>query len=234
MLVRTMALDPCMRGATPGGMAWRHHAVMLRSRTWDGWIALLVERDGAIAPVTETVQAALVRRAQAGDPDAFEILLRAAGDRLLGIARKILRDPDAADDAFQSAMITAWRTLPAVRDPDRIDGWLYKLLVSACYAEANRRRRFAARVRRIGSEPAADERVESFDEREALEQAFRSLTPPHRAVIVLHHYADLPLVEVATILGLSAGTARSRLHYALRALRAALEADDRPTVEELR
>jgi RNA polymerase sigma-70 factor (ECF subfamily) len=152
----------------------------------------------------------------------------------LGIARKILRDPDAADDAFQSAVITAWRSLPALRDRDRIDGWLYKLLVSACYAEANRRRRFAAQVRLIPKESTAQEGLEGFDQRQALEQAFRSLTPPHRAVVVLHHYADLPLVEVATILGVSAGTARSRLHYALRALRAALEADDRPTIEEVR
>jgi len=217
-----------------GATAWRHDAVMLAGRTWDRWTALLVGRDGPIAPVTGTMEAALVRRAQVGDPEAFEALIRGAGDRLLGIARKILRDPDAADDAFQSAVITAWRSLPTLRDPDRIDGWLYKLLVSACYAEANRRRRFAAKVRRIGDESSADERVDGFDEREALEQAFRSLTPPHRAVVVLHHYADLPLVEVAMILGVSPGTARSRLHYALRALRAALEAEARPTIEELR
>jgi RNA polymerase sigma-70 factor, ECF subfamily len=207
---------------------------MLAGQTWVDWIALLVEHEGAIGPVTESFQATLVRRAQAGDPEAFEILIRNAGDRLLGIARKILRDPDAADDAFQSAVITAWRTLPGVRDPGRIDGWLYKLLVSACYAEAKRRRRFAARVRVIATEPSGDERVEGFDEREALERAFRSISPAHRAVVVLHHYADLPLVEVAAILGVSPGTARSRLHYALRALRSALDADDRPTIEELR
>ena len=207
---------------------------MVLRRSGTPWIAWLVERDGSIPAATDGSDAALVRRARAGDPNAFETLIRAAGDRLLAVARKILRDPDAADDAFQSATITAWRKLPALRDPEHFDGWLYKILVSACYTEANRKRRFAVRIRRVSEPGSTDTSIDALDEREALEQAFRGLSPAHRAVVVLHQHADLPLVEVARILGVSAGTARSRLHYALRALRSALDADDRPTIEELR
>lgn len=199
----------------------------------DGWISWLVARDGTLPAPADGPAVALVRRAQRGDADAFEQLVRAAGDRLLAIARKILRDSDAADDAFQAAMIAAWRKLPALRDPEHLDGWLYKLVVNACYAEANRKRRFEAKVARISARGMADAGVAGIDQREALERAFRTLSPPHRTVVVLHHYAGLPLVEVAAIAGVSAGTARSRLHYALRALRSALEADERATIEEL-
>jgi len=88
-------------------------------------------------------------------------------------------------------------------------------------------------VQHIAAEPAAEDDAEQWLEREAIEQAFRTLSPAHRAVVVLHHFADLPLTEVARIVGVSPGTARSRLHYALRMLRAALEAADRPVISEL-
>jgi RNA polymerase sigma-70 factor (ECF subfamily) len=52
-------------------------------------------------------------------------------------------------------------------------------------------------------------------------------------VVVLHHYLDLPLPEIAEVLGIPAGTVRSRLHHAMRGLRSALEADDRPSAQEV-
>jgi RNA polymerase sigma-70 factor (ECF subfamily) len=169
----------------------------------------------------------LVVRARSGDPEAFETLIRAAGDHLLAVARKILRDPDAAEDALQQAVIRAWRRLPQLREPDRFDAWLYRILVMACYAEANRIRRHRAEVRSLDDIAADRDMTAWIADREALELAFARLTPAHRAVIVLHHFADLPLDEVARIVGVSHGTARSRLHYALRSLRSALEALDR-------
>ena len=211
-------------------LAWRE--VVLPVPRWLGYVVTI---DGALpqpASATEH-RLALVRRASAGDQDAFEGLVRSLGDRLLATARKILRDPDAAEDAVQQAVISAWRMLPRLRDPARFDGWLYKILVSACYQEARRARRFSGRVQHIAAEPAAEDDAEQWLEREAIEQAFRTLSPAHRAVVVLHHFADLPLTEVACIVGVSPGTARSRLHYALRMLRAALEAADRPVISEL-
>jgi RNA polymerase sigma-70 factor (ECF subfamily) len=205
-----------------------------RTLTPTEWIAWILARDdGGIREVDAgTDRASLVRRASSGDQSAFETLIRGTGDRLLATARKILRDPDAAEDAVQQTVILAWRWLPRLRDPDRFDGWLYKILVSACYEEAKRVRRMAARVQPL-TEEAGDDDTERWAERELIEEAFRSLTPAHRAVVVLHFYAGLPLTEVASIVGVSPGTTRSRLHYGLRALRAAIEAADRPVVVDL-
>lgn len=211
-----------------------HRRVMPPAPAWS-FVDWIVARDGPLpAAGGVTGRAALVRDAAGGDQDAFERLVKPAGDRLLGIARKILRDPDAAEDALQQAVIQAWRDLPRLRDPERFDAWLSKLLVSACYREARRSRRFAARVDVPAVEPSTDDDAEALADRERIEQAFLVLSPAHRAVVVLHHYADLPLAEVAAIVGIAPGTARSRLHYALRALRAALEAADRPQIEEIR
>ena len=203
-----------------------------------GLVAWIVARDGQLAPDVRTADRAdLVRRAAGGDQEAFERLVRPAGDRLLAIARKILRDSDAAEDAVQLAIIQAWRELPRLREPDRFDAWLTKLLVNSCYQEARRARRNLAHVERVatadgGGEPATADDAEALADRLLIERAFLALSPAHRAIVVLHHYADLPLSEVAAIAGIAPGTARSRLHYALRALRAALEAADRPIVEE--
>jgi RNA polymerase sigma-70 factor, ECF subfamily len=211
----------------------RDDAAMVLVRRRPSFLAWVVARDGELPVAAPDARVELVRRAQHGDPHAFETLLRARGDRLLAVARKILRDPDAADDALQQAVVAAWRTLPRLRDPGSFDTWLTRLVVNACYGEANRTRRFRAQVRNVLDEPEAADRIDAFDDREALDQAFRTLTPAHRAVVVLHHYADLPLTEVAKIVGVGPATARTRLHYALRSLRAALEAQDRPVIEEL-
>ena len=216
-------------------MSEAHHSHVMRPAPTRSFVAWIVARDGLLPAADElSGRARLVRAAAGGDQDAFERLVRPAGDRLLGIARKILRDPDAAEDALQQAVIQAWRDLPRLRDPERFDAWLSKLLVSACYREARQTRRFAARVEHLSAEPLSDDDAEALADRERIEHAFRILSPTHRAVVVLHHYAGLPLAEVAEITGVAPGTVRSRLHYALRALRAALEAADRPQVEDVR
>jgi len=201
-----------------------------------GVIRWLMAGDEAVAgpAVRTSARADLVIRARSGDPEAFEALIRAAGDHLLAVARKILRDPDAAEDALQQAVIRAWRRLPQLRDPDRFDAWLYRILVMSCYAEANRARRYRGDVRAIDAVPMERDFATRIADREALERAFVALTPSHRAVIVLHYFAGLPLNEIARIVGVSHGTARSRLHYALQALRSALEALDRADPELVR
>ena len=81
-------------------------------------------------------------------------------------------------------------------------------------------------------EPVTDGDLGSVADRDQLERAFRRISIDHRAVVVLHHYLDLPLDEVADVLGIPSGTAHSRLHHAMRALRAALEAESRTPVQE--
>jgi RNA polymerase sigma-70 factor (ECF subfamily) len=179
---------------------------------------------------------ALVDRARQGDEDAFAALAGAVGDRCMAIAYRILRDVDLAEDAVQTALVSAWRELPALRDPDRFEPWLHRMLVRACYAEARRGRRWAANlhVLAVDGGVAADDYL-GVNDRDQLERGFRKLPPDQRAVLVFHHVLGLSLPEVADHLGIPVGTAKSRLHYASAALRAALEADDRtPTLSQER
>jgi RNA polymerase sigma-70 factor (ECF subfamily) len=176
----------------------------------------------------------LVVRAQHGDEEAFASLAVAVGGRLHAVAHRILRDIDLAEDATQQALLTIWRDLPQLHDPARFDAWSYRLLVRACYAEGRRTRTWAPNLRLLpADEPATAEGLSTVVDRDQLERGFRRLSIEHRAVVVLHHYADLPLDEVAEILGVPVGTVRSRLFHAMRGLRAALEADARPAVREV-
>jgi len=179
------------------------------------------------------MDAELIRRAQRGDEEAFASLAVAIGDRLHAVSHRILRDVDVAEDATQQALLTIWRDLPQLRDPDRFDAWSYRLLVRACYAEGRRTRQWAPNLRLLPvDEPADPDDSSRVVDRDQLERGFRRLSIDHRAVVVLHHYLDLPLEEVADALGVPIGTVRSRLHYAMRGLRAALEADARPARQE--
>jgi RNA polymerase sigma-70 factor, ECF subfamily len=176
------------------------------------------------------MQAGLVERAQGGDQDAFAALATASVDRCYAIAYRILRNMDRAQDATQQALLSAWRDLPTLRDPERFDAWLYRLVVRACYAQATHDRRWGSGVRLIPSDKSTvPDSASSIADRDELERGFRRLSPEQRAVLVLHHYLGYPLTEIAETLGIPVGTARSRLHYATRQLRAAIEADARPT-----
>jgi RNA polymerase sigma-70 factor (ECF subfamily) len=174
----------------------------------------------------------IITRAMDGDRDAFAALAAAAIDRLYAIAVRVVHDPGRAEDAVQSALLRAWRDLPTLRDPARFDAWLYRLLIRSCYDEARTHRAFATTIRSVSMEPGEADSAGRIADRDQLERALRRLPIDQRAVVILHHYQDLPMTEVAEVLEIPEGTARSRLHYALRSLRAAVEADDRSVVTE--
>ena len=170
----------------------------------------------------------LVERAMAGDREAFTELTRRSIGRLYAVATLILRDSELAEDATQEALVAAWRQLSALRDPDRFDAWIRRLLVRACYREAARhqqQRRIVAQIRptEVG---LADPATELAD-RDQLEPAFSRLAPEQRALIVLHYYLGLPMHETAEILGLPIGTVKSRLFRTTQQMRATIEADAR-------
>jgi RNA polymerase sigma-70 factor (ECF subfamily) len=175
----------------------------------------------------------LVKRAQQGDEVAFASLAVAIGDRLHSIAIGVLRDVDLAEDATQQALLSIWRDLPQLRDPDRFAAWSYRLLVRACYAEARRERRWSPKLRLLDREAAGGQELEDVVRRDQIERGFRRLSVEHRAVVVLHHYLDLPLRDVADTLAIPIGTVRSRLFYAMRGLRAALDADAGSAAREM-
>jgi RNA polymerase sigma-70 factor (ECF subfamily) len=178
------------------------------------------------------MQQQLVVRARRGDHDAFAALAGAAIRRLDAAARLILRDPEQAKDAVQETLVRAWRDLPTLRDPDRFDAWLHRLLYRACIDEARRlrRHRFEVDLTPI-DHPDLDDANAVMVDRDELERGFSRLEPEARALIVLHHYLDLSLPDTAVALGIPLGTAKSRLHRALRTMRAALDADARPRAD---
>jgi RNA polymerase sigma-70 factor (ECF subfamily) len=173
------------------------------------------------------VTRALVEAARRGDHEAFEVLAVAAGDRLFRIARLVLRDAPLAEDAVQEALVKAWRELPGLRDPERFDAWLHRLLVNACADQGRRSRSRPAEVRILHLEPSEPDGSQASADRDQLERGFRRLKPEQRVAIVLHFYLGLSVPEIADTLGVPVGTVKSRLHYATLAMRATLEADAR-------
>ena len=165
----------------------------------------------------------LVERAQRGDHEAFDALAAAAYHRLYAIARRILRDGYAAEDAVQDTLVRAWRDMRGLRDRDRFDAWLHRLLVHAC-ADQVRHRRGGSLSIAVDSIDQADpgDEIGQVVDRDLIERAFLDLSVQQRAVLVLTHYVGLPAPEVATILGVPVGTVYSRLHNGTRAMRASL------------
>ena len=181
------------------------------------------------------VTVALVERARNGDEAAFAELVDLHGDRCYAIAYRILRDVERAQDAVQQAFLLCWRELPKLRDPERFGVWLHRLLVNACYEEYRRHKRWTTNIRALPLEgPEGPDSIASVADRHALEQAFRELTPEHRAVVVLHHHVGMPLATIAEVVGVPLGTVKSRLFHATRNLRTALGADSDSDVPEVR
>ena len=149
-------------------------------------------------------------------------------DGLFALAQRILRDVDRAEDALQDALVIAWRDLRGLRDPDRFDAWLRRVVVRECIDQATRERRRVANLRVLPVDgPAAPDDLLTLADRDQLERGFQRLSPEQRAILVLHHFEGYAPSEIAEILGIPPGTARSRLHHAHRAMRAALDADAR-------
>lgn len=175
----------------------------------------------------------VVGRAKRGDKEAFTTLVLSLGDRLYSVAYRMLRDSGRAEDAVQQAFLIAWRELPKLRDETRLEAWLYKLLVNACYAEIRHTKRWQPGLRLVTDldpDPNTEGAQLGVERRDELERGFRRLSGEQRAVLVMHHYLGLSGAEIAETLGLSPGTVRSRLHHARQQMRAALEADSRPLV----
>jgi RNA polymerase sigma-70 factor (ECF subfamily) len=170
-----------------------------------------------------------VERARKGEHDAFTALVDGTLARLDAAARLIIRDRELARDAVQETLIRAWRDLPGLRDPNRFDAWLHRLLVNACLDLVRHRRRRVIEVELTPLDvPAMSDTAGAFADRELLDGALRLLDPQHRAVVVLHYFLGMPLPEVAASLRIPLGTAKSRLHHSLAAMRVTVFAEPAP------
>jgi len=175
----------------------------------------------------------LVDRARRGDRQAFDALVAGMVDRLYSIARLILRDADRAEDATQETLVRCWRDLPSLREPSRFDAWIHRLLIRAVHDEFRAQRRHSANIRVLHAEPSQPDESGSVALREELQLGFARLTFEHRSVLVLRLYLGLSIDETAATIGIPAGTAKSRLHYATEAMRLALEANAQAPVREV-
>jgi RNA polymerase sigma-70 factor, ECF subfamily len=170
----------------------------------------------------------LLLRARAGDGEAFELIVEQRGEHLFRTARAILGSEADAYDATQEAFIAAWRRLADLRDPDRFDAWLGRILVNACRMVLRRRGRvrevafpdgFALRAGGPTDNPGADDFGREFD------SAFAQLSADQRAILVLHHLHGYGVREIGAWLGVPTGTVKWRLYRARQALRAAWEGE---------
>lgn len=172
---------------------------------------------------------ALIERASHGDAAAFEALIETRLDRLFRTAWSIVGNEADARDATQDACLSAWRELPRLRESDRFDAWLSRVLVNACRAKLRRR----VRVREVQMQPDHDRPGPNSDdpgllgEMDAISRAFDRLSADARAILVLHHLRHEPVTAIAASMGIPAGTVKSRLHSARADLQRALERERR-------
>lgn len=169
----------------------------------------------------------LIERARNGDHEAFEAIVVAVADRLMAIAFGILRDRSAAEDAVQASIVAAWQDVRSLRDPSRFDAWIRRILVRVCYASRRDSTRQQAVVRLLPPHAPMPDMLGGLVDRDTLERAFRHLPIDQRVVLVYRYFLDLPVERIAVELDLPAGTVKSRLHYAMAAMRAAIDADTR-------
>ena len=160
-----------------------------------------------------------------GRDEAFAVLVGRRLDRAYGLAWHLLGRAADAEDACQEALVAAWSAWPRLRDPARFDAWFDRILVNTCIEHLRRQARRPQVT--LPDDPDFVDRdtlARSVDW-DVIGRALGRLSPEHRAVIVLRFWADLSTDAIAERLGVPAGTVRSRLHYALGALRTELETE---------
>jgi len=189
----------------------------------------LVDRHVIVRRSSEVIEMADSRPALAEPPtERAQAFLRLADDHLdaaYRLARAILHDATDAQDATHDAFEQAWRKWSTLRDTSRFEPWFDRILVNTCRDRLRSTRRQATDISEEVAISSGDEFAPAHD-RDVLVNAIVGLSPDHRVVIALRYYRDLPVEEIATRLGIPAGTVQSRLHDALKRLHAAIDTAD--------
>jgi RNA polymerase sigma-70 factor, ECF subfamily len=168
-----------------------------------------------------------IEQAADGDRGAFEMLASQVIDRLFGAAFLILHDRTLAEDAVQETLVLMWRDLPRLRDPDRFEAWMHRVLAHACLDLARHERPQRLTVELPALLPAEDKEEEQVANRDAIGRGLSRLAPGERTILTLRFFLQLSVPEIAQAMRIPLGTAKSRLHHAQRAMRAAVDADSR-------
>ncbi len=157
--------------------------------------------------------------------DAFEALSDRCLDDSYRLAAVILRDPAEAEDIVHDAALLAWRKFDSLRDPARFDAWFGRIVLNLCRDRLRARARGRIRETQLGTAMEMGRRDDfaSVAERDAIGGAFPKLDPDLQLVVALRFYRDLPLDDIAELLGIPLGTVKSRLHTGLKRLRVELD-----------
>lgn len=172
----------------------------------------------------------LVLRAQAGDRAALERLLSHAHALLHPFTRVMLRDEDAADDVLQDVLVLLYRKLGTLRDPRAFSAWARRIASRQIFRDLRRHRKYEAAHEELSPDlpGTAGEPVLDPGWVERLPALLERVSPASRAVLALHYLDDLTLDEVATVLDIPPGTAKSRLAYGLSTMRKLLASAPAP------
>lgn len=149
------------------------------------------------------------------------------------LASLILGSELEAQDAVQDAAASAWQRFGSLRELERFDAWFDRILVNGCRDRLRRRGRVRLLDLDTTPEQPTPDTTGRIAEREALRDALARLTPDQRTIVVLRYYGDMSLEEIAERTGERLGTVKSRLHYGIKALRAAYDAAARLPGEAL-
>ena len=158
----------------------------------------------------------------------IDAVWRIESARLIAGLARFVRDVGLAEDAVQQALVDIWQGLPSLREADRFEAWAYRLVIRAATDTSRRERRNRVTLVDISAElPSHRDEIGAVTVHDQLDRAFSNLAFEHRTVVVLHHLAGLSLAEIAQVLQIPYGTVGSRLHHAMKSMRAALDAGDR-------
>lgn len=187
----------------------------------------------------DTGEVELLAAAQRGDDEAFGKLVRPFIDPAYRLALRMLNDAAEAEDAVQDALYNAWRALPRFRGEAKFSTWLYRIVWRQCADRSRRVKPLALDEDMVQIDQRHDPagRFETAETRSEIEQALRRLSMPYRTVLTLFYIEDLPIKEIAEIVGLRVGTVKTHLHRARKELRKQLQpaaAADESTVQAAR
>lgn len=163
-----------------------------------------------------------------GLSEGFGAIERHDVDRAYRLAWAILGNDEDAQDATQDALTSAWQQRRTLRDPERLEAWLSRIVINKCRDRLRSRARGRDRFRSIElvASPSVTDGSRAAADRDQLDRALGALNPDQRIVVVLRFWADLTLDAIADRLGVPLGTVKSRLHNSLNALRSTLEESD--------
>jgi RNA polymerase sigma-70 factor (ECF subfamily) len=177
-------------------------------------------------PTDRCYEQILVLRCKAGDDAAFTELVERYSPRLRYYLRKMLDQPESADDALQEIWLDVFLGLPKLADSLAFPAWIYRVARNRCalaWRKRDRAHRLVAELQSFGESDEEQEPEFNAEDAVRVHGALDELAPEHREVLVLRFLQDMSYEDVAKTIGCQLGTVRSRLHYAKRALRHALE-----------